>query len=163
MPHHTNIAERIAYGHPVEVPDDAQPIAARPTSALIGRLLMAVIFLVAGFEKLGDLAGTAGYMQAAGIPAANALAVVVGLAEVAGGLSLVFGFLGRLGAIGLFIYMIPTTLVFHHFWNLEGAERQMQMINFMKNLGIMGGLALLFAYGPGRYSLDARVRRPYEP
>jgi len=102
-------------------------------------------------------------MTQAGIPAARTLAVIAGLAEIAGGLSIAFGFLARLGALGLFLYMIPVTLTFHHFWTFEGAEQKTQLVNFMKNLAIMGGLLVLYAEGPARYSIDARLRRPKEP
>jgi putative oxidoreductase len=75
----------------------------------------------------------------------------------------VFGFLTRIGALGLFVYLIPTTLLFHNFWALTDVAAQMQMVHFFKNLPIMGGLAMLVAHGPGRYSLDAKLRHPPLP
>jgi len=155
-------AERFAYGQPV-VTTDTVRVAPRSTAALIGRILIAAIFITSGLAKLFDLNTTAGYMTQAGIPAARTLAVIAGLAEIAGGLSIAFGFLARLGALGLFLYMIPVTLTFHHFWTFEGAEQKAQLVNFMKNLAIMGGLLVLYAEGPARYSIDARLRRPKEP
>ena len=59
--------------------------------------------------------------------------------------------------------LMPTTLLFHNFWALDGAEAKTQMVNFMKNLAILGGLAMVFAFGPGRFSIDHRIRRPMEP
>jgi putative oxidoreductase len=164
MPHQTNIAERIAYGRPLESALETRtPVMPRPTTALIGRILIAAIFLLSGIAKLTDTSGTVGHMEANGIPSAHALAIVAGIAEVAGGLAILTGFLTRIGALGLIVFMIITTLIFHHFWDLSGAERLPQMVNFMKNLAIIGGLSLLVAYGPGRYSIDARLRRPLEP
>lgn len=129
------------------------------TMALIGRLLIAAIFLMSGIAKLTDTPGTVAHMTAAGIPYADTLAIVAGVAEILGALSLVLGMLTRLGAAGLFVYMIPTTLIFHAFWNSEGPERLTQMVNFMKNLALMGGLATLMAVGARRFSVDHRIRR----
>lgn len=162
---HASMAERIAYGTPLEPAADDTPIHVVPrnTSALIGRILIAAIFVTSGFTKLTDPAGVAGYMTSVGIPNADVLVYVAGLAELLGGLALIFGFLTRLAAVGLILMLIPTTLLFHNFWTMEGAEANMQMAHFMKNLAIMGGLAMVFAKGPGRFSIDGRMRRPMEP
>src|SRR3954471_23026518 len=160
------IAERIAYGRPLDLDEEVDGpvhLVPRATTALVGRILISAIFIVSGISKLTNVAGTAGYMTSAGIPHAEALAVFAGLCELAGGLAVLFGFLGRLAALGLFLFLIPTTLLFHRFWELEGQEAQMQMVNFLKNLAVMGGLLMLYAHGPGRYSVDARVRRPLKP
>jgi len=162
MPMNPSIAERGVLVRPdtfdqdevVEV-DDRQ----RPTMALIGRFLLAAIFVMSGIAKLTDLPGTVAHMTAAGIPYAQTLAVVAGVAEILGAAALVFGFLTRLGAAGLILFMIPATLVFHAFWSFEGAARMPQMLNFMKNLAIIGGLATLVGFGAGRYSLDHKLRR----
>jgi putative oxidoreductase len=76
---------------------------------------------------------------------------------------LIFGFLTRIGALGLILYMIPTTLIFHSFWAFEGAEQKMQMVNFMKNLALIGGLFTVLAFGPSRYSIDKKIREPIQP
>jgi putative oxidoreductase len=162
----TNIsaAERFAYGRPVAT-TDPYPVHVMPrsTAALVGRILLAAIFMLSGFAKLFDLNTTAGYMTQVGIPAAQTLAVIAGIIEIAGGVAILFGFLARLGALGLFLYLIPVTLIFHHFWTFEGAEQKTQLVNFMKNVAIMGGLLLLWAGGPARLSIDAAMRRPKEP
>ena len=164
MLNHPSFAERIAYGRPLETSDDPRiPVAPRPMTALLGRVLLAALFLASGLAKLADLDNVAGLMATAGLPAAKALALIAGLTEVAGAASLLFGFLTRLGALGLIAFLIPTTLVFHGFWNLEGAERHEQMIQLLKNLGVMGGLAAYVAFGAGRLSLDAVMRKPVQP
>jgi putative oxidoreductase len=164
MLHSTGLAERIAFGRTVDPATDTTiKVAQRPTTALVGRLLIASTFLVFGIGKLIDPTGTASYMAGAGIPYAHTLAIVAGIAEVAGGLALGFGFLTRIGALGLILFLIPTTLIFHAFWNLEGIQRQLQMVNFMKNLAIMGGLATVLAFGPSRYSIDKKIREPRQP
>lgn len=155
--------ERVAFGRPIDPSEDVVThVAPRPTWMLLARLLIAPIFLVSAVPKLMDTSATAGHMAAQGIPSPYALAILAGLAELLGGLAILFGFVTRIGALGLFLLMIPVTLIFHPFWNLEGMEAQMQMGNFLKNLAVMGGLALLVANGAGRYSIDARLRRPVE-
>jgi len=158
-----SVAERIAFGRAIDPADDLTThVAPRPTWMLIARLLIAPIFLVSGFTKLTDTSTVAGLMEAHGIPSPYALAIIAGLAEVLGGLAILFGFLTRIGAFGLMIYLIPVTWIFHAFWSMEGMEAQMQASNFLKNLCVMGGLSLLVANGAGRYSIDARLRRPIE-
>jgi putative oxidoreductase len=166
MAMHTTLAERVAYGTPADSEVDAEApvrLVPRAGTAFLGRVLLSAIFLLSGFAKLTDPMGTAAYMTGAGIPNAQTLAIVVGLAEVLGGVAVLSGFLTRLGALGLFIYLIPTTLLFHGFWQFEGVEMKVQMASFMKNLAIMGGLLLLVAHGPGRNSVDAKLRRPLQP
>ena len=157
---HRALARDIADTHDeVVVHDPATHGAWQSTMALIGRLLIAAIFLVSGIAKLTDLPGTVAKMTEKGIPYADTLALVAGVSEVLGALALIFGLLTRVGAVGLILFMIPATYIFHAFWNFQGAERMPQMINFMKNLGLIGGLAMIAAFGAGRASLDYRVRR----
>ncbi len=125
---------------------------------LAGRILLAIIFLLSGFNKFAAWDQTAGYMASKGMPLVPFFLVCAALIELAGGLSVLLGFKARLGAAALFLYLIPTTLIFHNFWALEGMEQQVQMVMFLKNLAIMGGLLLLFAFGPGGSSLDERRR-----
>ncbi len=163
MPHTAGIAERFAFGRPVEHATAETPVAARPGTAFIGRILISAIFIITGLHKLVDPAGTAAYIAQAGLPYPHFLAIAAGLVEVVGGSLVVLGLLTRLTGILMFLYLIPVTLVFHHFWTLEGMQRQMQMTNFLKNLAIMGGLLMLFAFGPGPFSVDRRIRRPIQP
>jgi putative oxidoreductase len=158
-------AERIAYGRPVDpaVEDTQIRVVERSGTVLIGRVLLASIFMLSGIAKLANTEQTVGYMTSAGIPQAEFLVYVAAFAEILGALAVITGFLARLGALGLILFLIPTTFMFHSFWTFEGEERVMQMSNFMKNLGLIGGLALLFAYGPGRYSIDHKMRQPMQP
>jgi putative oxidoreductase len=161
---HASVAERVVYGRPIDPAIDEPEVRVipRPGTALLGRILISPIFIFSGIEKLAHTDQTAQMMAGAGVPSAHALAIIAGLAEVIGGLAVLTGFLSRIAAIGLILFLIPTTLIFHAFWNAPDAEQQMQMANFMKNVTIMGGLFLLVAYGAGRYSLDARLRRPMQ-
>jgi putative oxidoreductase len=157
-------AERVAYGRPLDPARDKTDVrvAPRPATALVGRILLGAIFLMSGIAKLTDSSGTIQHMQGAGIPNADLLVWIAGVAEVLGGLSLMTGLLARVGAIGLIAFTALATYYFHAFWKLEGAERLPQMVNFMKNLAIVGGLLLLVAHGPGRYSIDYKLRKPLQ-
>lgn len=124
-------------------------------ASLVGRILLALIFLGSGFSKVTAWSATAGYMVAKGMPMVPVLLAGAALLELAGGLAVLVGYHARIAAWALFLYLIPTTLIFHNFWVLEGMERQNMMGHFMKNLAIMGGLLILAAHGPGAASLDA--------
>jgi putative oxidoreductase len=167
MPIHPRIAEHPTFGSPdtdvrherYEIDDDMIRCTSLATPALIGRLLIAAIFLMSGIAKLTDTPGTIAHMTGAGILYADTLAIVAGAAEVLGAIAIATGFLTRVAAVGLILFMIPTTLIFHAFWNYTGEQHMTQMVNFMKNLAILGGLAVLMAQGPGRFSIDHRIRR----
>lgn len=159
-----NVAERLAFGR-VEDPEQNPMqvhLVTRPWTALVGRCLLAAIFLVSGIAKVTDTSGTVAHMTAAGIPAPHVLVWFAAFAEIFGALSLITGLLARIGAIGLMVFLAVATFCFHDFWNYSGAEQLPQMVNFMKNLAIGGGLALVVAYGAGRYSLDRKIRWPIE-
>ena len=111
--------------------------------ALGGRLLLSAIFLLSGSGKIMDWSGTAAHMRAEGMPLVPLLLVGAILFELVGGFSLLFAWKPKLGAWLLFLYLIPTTLIFHDFWAFGGAERMNQMIHFLKNLTIMGGLLIV--------------------
>jgi putative oxidoreductase len=155
----------LAYGTPLDPIADDTPVhlVPRSTTALVGRILISAIFLLGGISKLMHPTATIGYMHSAGVPIADVLLYIAAFAELLGGLAILFGFLTRLGALGLFIYLIPVTLWMHAFWRLSGMAAQMQQVHFLKNVALMGGLLALYAFGPGRYSIDARLRRPMQP
>lgn len=124
-------------------------------TALAGRVLLAVIFVLSGFNKIGGFAGTAGYMTSMGLPFASFLLVLTIAMELGGGLLLMAGWQTRWVALAFFLFLIPVTLVFHTSSH-SPAEAQSQMINFLKNVSIMGGMLHVFAFGPGAWSLDGR-------
>jgi putative oxidoreductase len=122
---------------------------------LVGRLLLASIFIIAGLEKIAGFDGTAKFMASKGLPMANLLLVATIMIELGGGLMIALGWHARWGALAIFLFLIPVTLVFHAFWTFEGAEYSHQMHSFLKNLAIMGGMLYIMAAGSGRYSLDS--------
>ena len=125
-------------------------------STLAGRALLALIFIVSGFGKITGFAGTAGFMASKGMPMADVLLVGAIAVEFLGGLMLLVGWKARWAALAIFLFVIPATLIFHNPAGLTGQEAQNQMINIMKNLSIMGGMLMVFAFGPGAWSLDRR-------
>jgi putative oxidoreductase len=125
---------------------------------LLGRILLALIFLVSGLGKVGGWNETAGYMASKGMPVVPLFLVAAILLEIGGGLSVLLGFRAKLGAAALIVFLIPATFIFHNFWALEGMDQQINMIMFMKNLSILGGLLLVVAFGPGPISIDNRSR-----
>lgn len=123
---------------------------------LLGRILLALIFLVSGFGKIGGWEQTAGYMASKGMPLIPLFLFAAIAIEIGGGLFVLTGRMARVGALALVVFLIPTTLIFHNFWAMEGMERQLNMVMFMKNLAIMGGLLMVAAYEAGPFRIDNR-------
>lgn len=120
---------------------------------LAGRILLGHIFLMAGFSKIGaGYAGTAGYMDSMGVP--GALLPIVIILEIVAGLMVIVGFQVKWAAYALAAFTLVAAVVFH-----SNFADQMQMILFMKNLSITGGLLLLSTYGSGALSLDAKLSK----
>jgi putative oxidoreductase len=119
--------------------------------ALIGRILIAAIFLLSGLAKLTAPAATIAYIQTAGLPAPSLAFGIALLAELGGGILLVIGYRTRLVATGLTLFALATALGFHH----DFAD-QNQFIHFFKNVAMAGGLLQVVAFGGGRLSVDAR-------
>ena len=132
----------------------ANPV--HPSVALVGRILLALIFILSGFGKLTDYAGTAGYMASSGLQMVGLLLPLTILVELGGGLLIALGLFTRVAAPVLFLFLIPVSLAFHHFWDVPAAQAAMQQIQFLKNIAIMGGMLLLTFSGPGSWSLDGR-------
>ena len=125
-----------------------------PWAPLAGRILLCTIFILSGVTKFADWQGTAAYMASKNMPLIPLLLPLAGLVEIAGGLSLLLGCRARFAALLLFLYLIPTTFIFHNFWAQAGYEHMNQMHHFLKNLAIMRGLALMVGLGPGPRSID---------
>src|SRR4026208_966854 len=122
--------------------------------ALFGRILLALIFVVSGIGKITGFAGTAAYMASKGLPLVQGLLPRALGAEPGGGLLLALGWKARWAAALLFLFLIPTTLIFHQFWGIDPKLVQMQKIHFLKNVAIMGGMLMVLATGAGAWSID---------
>lgn len=116
-----------------------------------GRVLIALMFVMSGFGKIADYAGTQGYMEMMGVPGAL-LPLVIAL-EVGGGLAIIVGWQTRLAALGLAGFSLISAVIFH-----ADFGDQTQMIMFLKNISIAGGFMFLVALGAGAYSLDNRKK-----
>ncbi|WP_029889990.1 DoxX family protein [Polycyclovorans algicola] len=123
-----------------------------PGIDVLARLLLALIFIGAGWSKIGGYEATQGYMAAMGVP--GALLPLVIVTELGGGLALLIGLLTRVAGLGLAVFSIVSAVLFH-----ADFSNPVEQIMFMKNLAIAGGLLLLVAHGAGRYSVDARLFR----
>ncbi|PYP42473.1 MAG: DoxX family protein [Gemmatimonadetes bacterium] len=128
---------------------------ARRLAVLAGRLLFAAIFVVSAPGLF--TAKLIGYAAHQGVPMAGLLVPLAGLIALAGGLSIALGFHAKAGAWLLVLFLVPVTLTMHRFW----AEKdpmliQMQQVNFLKNLALLGGVLLIGQFGAGPMSVDAR-------
>ena len=120
---------------------------------LIGRILLALIFLKSGIGKIGNFEGTAQYMAKFGMPLTTFFLLGAIFLELVGSITVILGYFARFGTLLLIIFLIPTTLIFHtHFAD------PMQKIHFMKNVSMLGGCFVLLATGAGRLSLDYLLR-----
>ena len=120
---------------------------------LLGRILLALIFLMSGIGKINGFDGTAGYMTSKGLPMVEVLLAITIIIEIGAALMLILGWKAKLGAAALFLWMIPVTFLFHNFWAMPADQQMIQQIMFMKNLGLMGGMLYIMAFGSGPMSL----------
>ncbi|MGI9341103.1 DoxX family protein [uncultured Psychrobacter sp.] len=116
-------------------------------SMLLGRVFLSLIFIVSGFNKITDYAGTQGYMESMGVPALMLPLVII--LELLGGIAILIGFKTRIVALLFIGFNVISALLFH-----SDFDDQTQMTMFMKNIAIAGGFLLLFAQGAGAYSVD---------
>lgn len=129
--------------------------ASQDLVALIGRVLVVILFLFSGWGKFSGLEGTAGYIASKNLPMPMVLAVASGVVELAASILVTIGYKARWAALVLAIFTILAALLFHNYWTFEdAAARSAQYLNFWKNVGILGGLLMIVAFGPGRYSVD---------
>ena len=125
-----------------------------PGMLLVGRALLAAIFLVAGVRKLLAVAGTTAYLTKLGFPAPEVLTWVAIVIEIGAGLMLLVGWRTRIAAWVLIVFVAVATAMAHRFWEFDAAQQVNQMNHFLKNLAIIGGLLFVASCGPGRMSLD---------
>jgi putative oxidoreductase len=127
--------------------------------ALVGRVLVAWLFIPEGWHKVANFTGTAGYIAAQGIPLPEVATAAAIVAELGLGLLLLVGWQARWAALGLAIFVAVLTPLFHNYWAMQGDVAMWQKLNFNKNIAILGGLLVLTAFGAGGMSLDARRLR----
>ena len=125
---------------------------------LVGRLLLALLFLPAGIGKITGFAGTVGYITSAGLPMPTVGAVIALTVEIVGSLALISGFGTRIAALVLAVFTLVASVFFHNYWAVPADQQFVQQLLFFKNIAVVGGLLVLAAWGAGAWSLDARSK-----
>jgi putative oxidoreductase len=123
--------------------------------SVIGRFLLALMFILSGYGKLVDISGTAGYVASGGLPFPTLLATLVGAFEMLGGIALVAGFRTRIVGLSMALFTIAASIVFHAYWAAPAEQQFVAQLLFMKNMSVAGGLLLISALGAGPWSVDA--------
>jgi putative oxidoreductase len=138
---------------------DRDNVAGKDIALLIARIGLAAIFLYSGYGKLTNAAGFSTYLVNHGFPAGVSypLAVIAGLFEALGGLSILIGFHARYATLLLALFTLVAALIGHRFWEVADAgQRGNQLIHFWKNMAMIGGFIALYVAGAGAFSVDAR-------
>ena len=134
----------------------ASTTPAQDALALLGRILLAALFVPAGFGKISGFEGTVGYIGSVDLPlpALGAIAAIV--VELGLGLLLLVGFKTRISAIVLAVFTVAAAVFFHNYWALPADKAFVNQLMFWKNIGIAGGLLAFAAFGAGRFSIDKK-------
>ena len=122
---------------------------------LTARVLYSLIFIFAAAGHFSSQ--TIGYAAAQGVPLASLAVPLSGILSLLGGLSVLLGYKARWGALALIVFLVPVTIMMHNFWAVsDPMMKQMHIVMFMKNLGLLGGALFIYAFGAGPLSLDNR-------
>lgn len=124
---------------------------------LVARILLIVLFVIFGWRKLTGYEETVGHFAQGGVPMPPIAAIVAIVMEFFAGLAILLGLWTRPLAALLALYTLATGVLGHHYWTLDGTAQAAALTHFYKNVSIMGGFALLYVTGAGKYSLDARI------
>jgi putative oxidoreductase len=125
----------------------------------LARILIVAIFVYTGISKLTHFDGTAHMIGEKGIPLATVAAAITVLIELGGAIMIIIGWQTKFAAAVQFIYLIVITFMYHNFWAVPPQLHDVQLLNFLKNVGIMGGLLFLATHGAGASSVDASPSR----
>ncbi|HKX37960.1 MAG TPA: DoxX family protein [Burkholderiales bacterium] len=135
-------------------------VAAQSQMLLVGRILLALIFLVAGVRKLMAVAGSAGYFAKLGFPMPEVMVWVAIVIEIGGAVLLIAGWNTRRAAWLLILFVAVATAMAHRFWQFDAAQYANQLNHFLKNVAMIGGLLYVAVLGAGALSLDSRSSPP---
>ncbi len=125
---------------------------------LVGRILIALIFVMSGAGKIPGFEGTVGYIASKGLPFPALAAIAAIVVELGGGIALILGWKARWAAAAMLLFTVSAAVIFHNFWGVPADQAQNQMIHFMKNISMAGGLLMVVVNGSGAFSLDSRSR-----
>lgn len=123
---------------------------------LLGRILLAALFLPAGISKLTGFSGTVGYIASVGLPLPALAAAVAVLVEIAGSVALLAGFGTRVASLVLAVFTLVASVCFHAYWSAPAEQAFVVQLLFFKNIAVVGGLLVLAAQGAAGWSMDAR-------
>ncbi|MET3116539.1 putative oxidoreductase [Undibacterium sp. GrIS 1.8] len=126
---------------------------------LVGRILIALIFVASGAGKIAGFDGTVGYIASKGLPLPQLAAIAAIIVELGGGLAVILGWKARWAAAAMLIFTDSAAVIFHNFWGVPADQAQNQMIHFMKNISMMGGLLFVIIHGSGALSLDGSGKK----
>ncbi len=122
---------------------------------LLGRILFSLLFILSGINHFAQLDGMSQYAASAKVPAPKLAVLVTGIMLLLGGLSVLLGYQVRVGALLLFLFLVPAAFIMHRFWGLsDPMMKATQMAHFLKNLALAGASLLIFFHGPGPLSLS---------
>ncbi|GAA5125301.1 DoxX family protein [Haloechinothrix salitolerans] len=128
---------------------------------LIGRILFSALFLGSAVGHLTQTAGMAEYAKSRGVPAASAAVIGSGILMILGGLSVLLGVWADLGALLLVVFLVPTAVLMHAFWSETDAQsKQMEQIQFMKDMALAGAALMVFAFVAGTEDLGLMITDP---
>ncbi|APW37937.1 DoxX family protein [Rhodoferax koreense] len=127
---------------------------AQDSMALIGRILIAALFIPAGWSKLMGFAGTVGYITSVGLPLPQVAAAIAVIVELGLGILLLVGYKTRIVALIMAIFTVATAVFFHNYWAMPADKVMANQMNFFKNLAIAGGMLAFASFGAGRFSVD---------
>lgn len=136
------------------------PSTAHDALHLVARVLMAWLFIPAGWGKLMGFSGVVGYISSKGVPMPEVCAAIAIAIELGLGTLLLVGWHARWAALGLAIFVAVITPIFHDFWAVPAAQAGMQKQAFWKNVAVLGGLIMVYLHGPGRWSIEGRRAEP---
>jgi putative oxidoreductase len=128
------------------------------SALLVGRILLSLVFLIAGYRKLMAVAASAGYFGKLGFPMPEVLVWIAIAVELGGAILLIAGWKTRWAACLLALFTLIATFAAHRFWEVDAAQYANQMNHFLKNIAIVGGFIILATTGPGALSVDGRHR-----
>jgi putative oxidoreductase len=137
--------------------------AISPILALLGRIFLSVIFLTSAYSKISGWDGNVTYVATRHITNPFVVGLMLGGAaviELGGSLCLLSGYQARIAAFVMALYMAAVNIIFHAFWALSGSSQATNLLHFEKNLGILGGLLVVAAFGPGRLALGKKEAVP---
>ncbi|MBS0448517.1 MAG: DoxX family protein [Proteobacteria bacterium] len=132
------------------------PANLQPPLALVGRVLLALMFVLAGLSKLTGFGGTVGYIASQGLPVPSLLTAASIVLELGGGIALMLGWQARGVALAMGLFTLVVSFIFHPFWAVPAEQHMVVQLLFMKNISVAGGMFLVAALGAGPLSLDAR-------